>query len=243
MPIWLHASEWWSSEPVIVRSVAVQGLLRLSVSEVAQNISFARGLRADRVDTGDLERRLEENVWIADARVALLPDGSLIVRVEERRPVATLNAEPEGEFFLVDASGAVFAPARGEITEGLFSLRRSGAPVQLNHATDPLLARAALLAEGIANRGRSGRGGQSELSGLGGASLQLPDPTRREGWVVRSANAELVVVLGDEDDHEIGARLDRLEQLLQADLWAGPPAGRIDLRFEEQAILHASVDL
>ncbi len=243
MPIWLYSAQWWSAEPVLVQSVAVQGNLRLSASEVGQKIQFARGQRADRIDTRALESVLEENPWIAGARVALLPNGSLIVRIEERRPVATLQDGNDGEVFLVDASGEVFAPAEGEITEGLFRLQRRNAPVGLSQTADPLLARGAQLAEDIANRGLGELLGRGELLGLGGASLQLPDPTRPEGWILRSASAGLMVVLGDEDDHEIAARLDRLEELLQADLWAGPPTGRIDLRFEARAILHASVDL
>lgn len=233
-PLLVAVSAWWASEPVMVTSVAVQGTVRLSPNEVARTLGVASGLPVDRIDTEALVRRLTGHAWIAHARATVLPNGSLIVRVDERIPVATLRAGAEQPAFLVDATGAVFARADGEITEGLLRLRRAAVPVVLNHAADAVLARGAEIAGRIAQR---------EIASLTGASLQLPDPSRREGWVVRSASGELKVVLGEQDDRELEARLDRLESLLEADLWAGPPAGRIDLRFAERAILHASVDL
>ena len=61
---------------------------------------------------------------------------------------------------------------------------------------------------------------------------------------IRFTRASIVVdQFAETGDRPIDDQLDRLEALLQADLWAGPPVGRIDLRFEERAILHASVDL
>ena len=235
-PILVNAGEWWSSERAVVERVAVQGHVRLNAWEVARSIESAHGQRLSRVETEALVRKLEEHPWIASARVTLLPDGSLIVRIDERRPVATLREASEAEAFLVDASGAVFARAEGEITECLFALQRSAPPIALTHGSDRLLARGARLAQTIAER---------EFSALAGASLALPEAGRNEGWVVGSADGALKVILGNEDDLEIESRLDRLATLLdaQADLWAGPPVGRIDLRFEERAILHASVEL
>jgi len=233
-PLGVMAAQWGSPEPVVIEGVAVQGMVRLSAAEVARTIDFANGQAVDRVDTEELAEALEAHAWVAAARLALLPGGSLVVRIEERQPVATLRSSPEGEDFLVDASGSVFAPAAGEITEGLFALQRSGAPTALDPKANAELSRAARLAEGIAAR---------NWSELAGATLRLPEPEKHEGWVLRSANGELLVVLGNETDNEIEARLDRLDALLQADLWAGPAVGRIDLRFEERAILHASVEL
>ena len=233
-PVLIALTEHWRSGPALLTSVAVQGRVRLRSSEIAQLVEPVRGQRIASLDTDALAAQLERHPWIAGARVASLPTGSLVMRIDERRPVATLSAHANNESFLVDAGGAVFAPAAGEITEGLQALVIANATVNLDHDANPLLARGAAMAERIVARG---------FSSLSGASLQLPDASRHDGWVVRSAGGELIVVLGKGDDSEIDARLDRLESLLQADLWAGAPSGRIDLRFEERAILHASVDL
>lgn len=233
-PVLIAAQERWASGPALLESVALQGRVRLSAEEVAQIIEPARGQRVASLDTDALVSQLEAHRWIEGARVASLPTGSLMVQIDERRPVATLNAHTSDERFLVDAGGAVFARADGEITEGLLALVTPASEVEVDHDANPLLARGFAIAERIAARG---------FSALSGASLQLPDASRHEGWVVRGGAGQLIVILGNEDDSEIDARLDRLESLLQADLWAGSPSGRIDLRFEERAILHASVDL
>src|SRR5690606_23941973 len=65
----------------------------------------------DRVDADHVRTRLGEDPWIESAESIRLPNGTLIVRVQERRAIARYRPEPEAELTLLDPTGRPFAGA------------------------------------------------------------------------------------------------------------------------------------
>lgn len=89
---------------LVVRDVAVLGLQRLDPAEVAAVVDPARDVPLARVDTGDLEDRLEALPLVQSAVVGPVWPSGLEVRVVERVPVAAV-ASPTGGFDVVDRTG------------------------------------------------------------------------------------------------------------------------------------------
>ncbi len=111
---------------LVVRSVSVTGLHRVSRSQVLAAAGVQMGLPLIRVDTTAIGRRVDEIAQVKSAQVSRRwPDGVLI-QVTERTPALAVRSG--GGYDLIDGSGVVVAtvsrrPARIPL------LRRSG-PIQ-----------------------------------------------------------------------------------------------------------------
>jgi cell division protein FtsQ len=212
-----------------VRAIAVQGLERLTAAEVALASGIERGsdlagLRADAV-----EARLATHPWIAGARAAALPDGTVLIRVEERRPVAVATG-PEGEAHWLDSAGRAFAPAPADerAAAGLPEIHGARTDELGPEAESPRLARGVALARLAADRGVPAPV-QVALPGA-------PAADGRAGWVLRPHGLDLEAWLGAEIAR-FPERVGRLARLIEEDPAHASRAAQIDLRFSGRAFL------
>jgi len=205
-----------------VTAIAVQGHRHLTAEAVAGATGLERGAPLRGLDAAAVEERLARHPWIRAARVGTAPRGRLLVRVEERRPVAVWEPPAQaGPARLVDAEGVAFAPASEAREGGPWPRLRGGASPS---AQD--LARAVALAGLAAERGVPAP-----------VSVWLPDPERPErGWSLSPRDLPLRAVLGREGDR-FPERLGRLALLLDEDPLRARRAARIDLRFAGRAFL------
>lgn len=213
--------------PVLVRSVAVQGNHRLSASAVALASGVARDSLASRLDPQRIARTLEQHPLIRSASATLLPGGELLVRIEERDPVALLRGRAaEGEpvaWRLVDSTGTPIAQARAEDWSRLPRFRTTR--VLATGAADATLLEAIDLASLV---------DRHHAPTLAGREIELPAQGAGTGWVLHSQTLPHRVILGKTD---LEPRLERLAMLLDADLDAARGMTEIDLRFADQAVL------
>jgi len=92
-----------------VREVEVQGGGHLSQAQVLRLASIAETSNAVWLDEGEVEARLEQNVWIADASVTVTLPWTVVVEVVERSPVAVLPGDLGPT--LVGDDGSLLGPA------------------------------------------------------------------------------------------------------------------------------------
>lgn len=97
----LLASTWLG-----VDRVEVVGVERLRADAVVAAVAVADGTPLARVDTGAVERRVEELAPVADVSVRRTWPGTLTVDVTERTAVA--GVLQDGRYALLDAEGVVF---------------------------------------------------------------------------------------------------------------------------------------
>ena len=213
-----------------MRTIAVQGGERLSPGEVAIATGIDPRTPESEISIEAIEERLQGHPWIRSARALRLPTGRLLIRIEERIPVAILCSTypcggEESEWRLVDELGTPFANAAR--AEDRMLPRIVGRHALAMQETDPDLAQAVSL------RGRLPGAGTARAP----AVLQLPEADSSEGWVLHLSSPEQRVLLGSRD---LEARLERLNWLLAADLASAREAEVIDLRFAERAVLRSA---
>jgi len=234
-PLHQPLSGWIAEESGRLETMSIQGTDRLSFEAVAVASGIAPGSHLAELDRAEVEARLAAHPWISTARILRLPPSTLLIRVEERRPAARLTVVADGRNsrasdWLVDATGTPFVSAddaaAGDGVVGLPRLvSRTALATGLAHG---------VLVESIALLERL-RASSPVLQMLGGGiELHLPVPQESEGWVLRTQDQTLEVVLGYEAQLE---RFDRLETLLRAELPELAQPVRIDLRFADQAVL------
>ena len=85
---------------------------------------------ASEVDREQVVRNLENHPWVRHADAALLLDGQLVIRIEEREPVALVRGPAVADkafiWRLVDRTGTPFARTRAEDWSRLPRLRSRG---------------------------------------------------------------------------------------------------------------------
>lgn len=218
-----------SVAPIRVEVIAVQGHDRLSAGRIAAASGIPRQSLASQLEPAQVAETLEAHEMIRSASVAPLPNGKLIVRVEEREPVAILRAPeaPDGDFVwrLVDTTGTPFARAQANEWSRLPRLlSRAALPTD---EADPRLVGALTLATLIR---------ETEGPNLEPREIELPSPKEGLGWVLHSRTLPRTVILGED---ELKPRLEKLALLLASNMPPARAAEEIDLRFEGQAVLRS----
>jgi cell division septal protein FtsQ len=221
--------QWWNEKPATLQSIAVQGSERLSSEEVARATGLARDRRLEEVSGPELTRRVTAHPWIREARVAVLPTGTLIVDVTERVAQAVLRDDSGLHF--IDAEGITFAVVHAADRQQAAAL-----PLIVGKGSNPASRRAGMaIAARLAELALPGFA-QADAPHRG-LALQVPQPDDdREGWIL-SLEAGPRVILGSQDTAIVTTRLERLERLLKADLREIEASTTIDLRFAGQAVL------
>ncbi|MCP5044175.1 MAG: FtsQ-type POTRA domain-containing protein [bacterium] len=219
-----------SEAPVLVQSVAVLGNQRLPAAAVALASGVARDAIASQLHPERIGSTLEEHPLIRSATATLLPDGKLVVRIEERDPVALLRGSAKrgdtAVWRLVDSTGTPFAQARAEQWSRLPRLR-SNRVLETGEADATLLEAievATLLGLDVEPSGSP-------------REIELPQTDVGGGWVLHSQTLPRRVLLGT---GELEPRLERLAMLLDADPDAARGIEEIDLRFADQAVLRTT---
>jgi cell division septal protein FtsQ len=204
-------------------AIWVTGAERLSAEEVARASGVRPGARLRAGAASAAASALASDPRILEAHATRLPRGDLALAVRERSAAATVALGAPPALFAVDATGVPFAPAREPEAEALPRLLPARAP-ELGVA-DPELARAVELARRLPQLGLPPA---REVEVAGAA-----DP---EGFALRLEGRPGRFVVGREPER-VEAALARLLELLEANLPELAGAARIDLRFEDQAIL------
>lgn len=213
-----------TSAPWRVSRLAVRGAERLPPLEVAR----ASGVDADQswaaVDPEAVVRALEDHDWIASARAARLPGGILVLDVTERRPAAVTWIGEAA--FAVDAEGRPFAPLDAEEAGGLPRLSPATPPAPREpHAG---LARAIAVARALPAQGLA-------LP----REVTIADEGDPAGLALRLPGLAAEFVLGAEAPER---RIAALAELLERRPAEVAEAARVDLRFEDQAVLSGRAD-
>lgn len=231
--------EYLEGAPAQVASVSISGNSRLSTRDVALATGVTPGSPLASVDARAVERALTSHRWIRSARATALPNGTLLVEVEERQPLAIVRSGSEQRWQLVDASAVPFAPADPELARDLPRFHSS--PALASGQRHEVLARALALAGQLSRKTLSKLAGTPPPpSGAGwprGVELQLPSPSSPEGWILHSAHPPSAVILGLEG---LERRVAQLAQLLGSDLREVRGAETIDLRFADRAVLRTA---
>jgi cell division protein FtsQ len=204
--------------PGALAIVAVRGAETLSALEIARASGLMPGVSLAELDREQLEARLSDHPWIATARTLALPGGRLVVSVVERRAAAVLEGP---EPWAVDVDGVPFAPAAEAGHTGLPRLTMTVAASM--GEPHPELAEAVALVRAVEAHG---------LPAPREVSVAADDDP--EGFALRLETLAARVVLGRE---HIDERLTALRRLLDEELPEVQQASRIDLRFEDQAVL------
>ncbi len=236
---------WWHDQPVVLDSIAVQGNERLSGAAVAAATGLAKGSALDALPDGfreAVEASVTAHPWIRSARVAVLPTGTLIVDVEERRPRAVVREAEDNRWRFVDAEGVAFAQVSGHEVEAgaLPALARSEkAPEPTSEAaSEPLLRDGLVLLHHLNSLSLPGFAwGETPHRGF---ELRLPVTDSGRGWVLFGHALRIEVILGSDDIATVIDRLDRLERLLSAGLEEIARTHVIDMRFAGQAVLQGT---
>lgn len=218
-----------SIAPMRVQALAVQGHKRLSAGRIAAASGLATGALASETDAAKITKSLEAHAMIRSAKAVSLPNGKLIVRIEEREPKALLrgpSAIGGGIVWrLVDTTGTPFAPARANDWSRLPRFRSTA--VLPTDQADPRLVSAISLAKLVR---------ETEGPDVEAREIELPSPKLGLGWVLHSQNLPRTVILGE---GELKPRLEKLALLLASNMPPARAAEEIDLRFADQAVLRS----
>lgn len=128
------AGEWVRSAPFTLKRVVFRGLGTLEGETLVEWADLASEQPLIDVDTDAVEQRLEAHPRVASALALRLPPDRLIVRIDERLPVAILRQSGEG----VDDTGARFPLEPGEAA-GLAAITGDAPAQDLIHWTLPAL--------------------------------------------------------------------------------------------------------
>jgi hypothetical protein len=207
--------------PPSVDAIAVRGAQHLSSREIAGASGVAPGAALARVDPRAVEAQLEDHSWIASARVARMPGGTLLVGVVERTALAGIELGAPPRPYAVDATGAPFAAADRETLAGLPRLAAAGSVRP--HQPSARLADAVQLAYRL-----------PEIGLALPAEVSIAAEGDPEGFALRFAALAPRFVLGREDLNE---RLDQLAELLARRSDTVAQAASVDLRFADQVVL------
>jgi cell division protein FtsQ len=214
----------------VVDEIAVQGLHRLDARIVASASGVARGEARSEIDTDAVERRISAHPWVRSATVLEAPVGPLVVRVEERTPQAVLRAEGSHRWRLVDETGTPFAAAREDDLRTLPHVS-SASELPMN-APNPLLAQAVQIGRDAQSSGLMAIAGSQQKTWI--PELRLPSEKGGEGWIIAAHGRAMEAVLGFDD---LEGRLTRLARMLSSAPEALAGIGRVDLRFDDHAVM------
>lgn len=105
------------SSPVVgVRYVEIEGDRYVDAGRVARVVDSLLGVSVLTADTAEARRQLEEDPWVARARISTYFPDRVVIEVEEREPVAWF-AGVDGSARVIDVTGHVLAVVEGLPTD------------------------------------------------------------------------------------------------------------------------------
>ncbi len=102
------------SEIFRLTGITVQGNRMVRTSAILDAAGLEQGMSLLRLDTDRASRRISANPWIRSARIERQWPSTVLVQVQEYRPVAILrrSSDSGNGLFYVDRHGEIFAPVR-----------------------------------------------------------------------------------------------------------------------------------
>ena len=92
-------------------TVGVEGVHHLTARQVRRIAKIEPGVNVFRLDTGQAERRLERNAWVADAVITTELPSAVTIVVRERTPAAVAVTDAAGGRSLVAGDGTILGDA------------------------------------------------------------------------------------------------------------------------------------
>ena len=220
-----------------LRRVVVQGAETLPTRAIVESAGISLGTPLSQIDPEALTIAIEREPWIESARALLLPTGTLVLSVVEKKAIARWQSDPSSPVELVDQNGTRFP---GAIERGGPLPRVEGARRGLVALPPPALR---ILRE--IDRHASLAADPSRLT------LRLPNDRAggpgagREGLDAGTAQDPFgyVLDLGEEGPHVLlghdffDQRIARLAALLESAEVQREDARWIDLRYADRAVL------
>jgi len=183
------------------KSIAVEGAVHLSTSQVLAAAGVSNGTNVLHLDTEAVAAAIETDPWVADASIRTDPPSTIAITITERRPLALVGPEHEA----VAPDGVVLPAAR---PGGLPEIQSLAGPLSSRGR------RSALEVLALMPRGLWRRVSVTTATNDGWISLQLRDGPR--------------VVYGTTDDGE--AKIEALRSLLSWAEREGKELVKVDVR-------------
>ncbi len=205
-----------------VESILAKGGKQLTEQQVVVLSDIKPGINTFDLDLGLIGRKIAENPWIKTARVERIFPQQVVIRVEERSPLAIINL---GYLYYLDRHGEVFKLLDGAdqldfpVVTGFDSAKLE----QQDQQSERDLQRVVSLLQHLKQRQMFGMGQVSEIHRDAGGSLNLY--TLDGGVRIRLGRDEFAKKLD---------RLERIYALLSPQL---PILDYIDLNVDEKVIV------
>ncbi len=95
--------EWLSNSPALtVRSIEIRGTVRMSPAEIRRLSKLREGIHMFGIRPHNVEQAIQANCWIRRAHVSRRFPATVIIRVEERAPIALVNIH---RIYYIDKEG------------------------------------------------------------------------------------------------------------------------------------------
>jgi len=108
---WRAGTEWLASTSwALLDRIEVRGLMRLPEHDILTAAAVSEGANLMHLDLDSIASRVMELPGVKKADVFMRLPGRLVIRVEERAPIAGIGV---GRLLLVDDEGAIFQPEFG----------------------------------------------------------------------------------------------------------------------------------
>ena len=109
---WLAISGLSRSDIFQVSSFAVEGNILLTREQVLKMVQLKPGVNLLRIDARQIEGVIDSHPWIESAVVRKIWPSGIEISIRERRPLALINLERDGQkkLYYLDKGGAVFEP-------------------------------------------------------------------------------------------------------------------------------------
>jgi cell division protein FtsQ len=111
----LRLASWMKSSPMFtVSSITVEGTSRIDKSEVLRLSDIKTGMRIMGIRPGVAERAIAKNPWVKKAGVTRHFPSTVVIRVQERTPIALVNA---GNVYYADDEGKLLPLFKGTYSD------------------------------------------------------------------------------------------------------------------------------
>ena len=117
---------WINHSPLFtVKEIHVEGCVRVDGTEAVRQSGIAPGMRMMKLSPAAAQKAIERIAWVRRARVVRQFPGTVVIRLEERKPIALVNC---GRVRYVDEDGVLLP---------LFAATYSNLPVVSGFLPDP----------------------------------------------------------------------------------------------------------
>lgn len=139
------ASGLYWSQTVTIKEIRFEGYHFLTEQNLVRQVDIPLGINPDSLNYMDIVKQVEQVRYVKYARISVDPDGSLLVEVTERQPIALL-ADGSDKVY-VDEEGVKLPPVPGKAADVPLVYGFEASPVEDTLNTDAFRAVRDFLAE------------------------------------------------------------------------------------------------